>query len=145
MTEVQWFVINSLFTLISSFSIGYFFYRLQTRTTAETERRKQTRLIRRGKLYNRIALLLKPLFKVSKGWLSVISFLGVITFLTTLYQTNGNLIVTVAGIGVLVGVLASVFEQSGRKVMAIGVTMIGVIVVLYIDLTSVLHIARMLS
>jgi len=48
-----------------------------------------------------------------------------------------NLIITVAGIGILVGVLASVLDQSGRKEMAQGVTIIGVIVVLYIVVQSI--------
>ncbi|OLN32203.1 stage III sporulation protein AC [Desulfosporosinus metallidurans] len=48
-----------------------------------------------------------------------------------------NLIITVAGIGILVGVLASVLTQSGRKEMAEGVTIIGVIVVLYIVVQSI--------
>jgi stage III sporulation protein AC len=47
-----------------------------------------------------------------------------------------NLIITVAGIGILVGVLASVLDQSGRKEMAQAVTIIGVIVVLYIVVQS---------
>ncbi|HZK85407.1 MAG TPA: stage III sporulation protein AC [Desulfosporosinus sp.] len=50
---------------------------------------------------------------------------------------NFNLIITVAGIGILVGVLASVLDQSGRKEMAQGVTIIGVIVVLYIVVQSI--------
>ena len=50
---------------------------------------------------------------------------------------NFNLIITVAGIGILVGVLASVLTQSGRKEMAEGVTIIGVIVVLYIVVESI--------
>lgn len=50
---------------------------------------------------------------------------------------NFNLIITVAGIGILVGVLASVLTQSGRKEMAEGVTIIGVIVVLYIVVQSI--------
>ncbi|AFM42248.1 stage III sporulation protein AC [Desulfosporosinus acidiphilus SJ4] len=48
-----------------------------------------------------------------------------------------NLIITVAGIGILVGVLASVLNQSGRSEMAQGVTIIGVIVVLYIVVQSI--------
>lgn len=48
-----------------------------------------------------------------------------------------NLIITVAGIGILVGVLASVLDQSGRKEMAQAVTIIGVIVVLYIVVQSI--------
>ena len=48
-----------------------------------------------------------------------------------------NLIITVAGIGILVGVLASVLNQSGRGEMAQGVTIIGVIVVLYIVVKSI--------
>ncbi len=48
-----------------------------------------------------------------------------------------NLIITVAGIGILVGVLASVLTQSGHKEMAEGVTIIGVIVVLYIVVQSI--------
>lgn len=48
-----------------------------------------------------------------------------------------NLVITVAGIGILVGVLASVLNQSGRKEMAEGVTIIGVIVVLYIVVQSI--------
>ncbi len=48
-----------------------------------------------------------------------------------------NLIITVAGIGILVGVLASVLDQSGRKEMAQGVTIMGVIVVLYIVVQSI--------
>ncbi|KLU66269.1 MULTISPECIES: stage III sporulation protein AC [Desulfosporosinus] len=48
-----------------------------------------------------------------------------------------NLIITVAGIGILVGVLASVLNQSGRGEMAQGVTIIGVIVVLYIVVQSI--------
>lgn len=48
-----------------------------------------------------------------------------------------NLIITVAGIGILVGVLASVLDQSGRKEMAQGVTIVGVIVVLYIVVQSI--------
>lgn len=48
-----------------------------------------------------------------------------------------NLIITVAGIGILVGVLASVLDQAGRKEMAQGVTIIGVIVVLYIVVQSI--------
>lgn len=48
-----------------------------------------------------------------------------------------NLIITVAGIGILVGILASVLDQSGRKEMAQGVTIVGVIVVLYIVVQSV--------
>lgn len=47
-----------------------------------------------------------------------------------------NLVITVAGIGILVGVLASVLNQSGRKEMAEGVTIVGVIVVLYIVVQS---------
>lgn len=47
-----------------------------------------------------------------------------------------NLVITVAGIGILVGILASVLTQSGRKEMAEGVTIIGVIVVLYIVVQS---------
>jgi len=47
-----------------------------------------------------------------------------------------NLIITVAGIGILVGVLSSVLDSSGRKEMAQGVTIIGVIVVLYIVVQS---------
>ncbi|MDP4159030.1 MAG: stage III sporulation protein AC [Bacillota bacterium] len=50
---------------------------------------------------------------------------------------NFNLIITVAGIGILVGVLASVLTQSGRKEMAEGVTIVGVIVVLYIVVQSI--------
>ncbi|WP_407308296.1 stage III sporulation protein AC [Desulfosporosinus sp. SB140] len=48
-----------------------------------------------------------------------------------------NLIITVAGIGILVGVLASVLNQSGRGEMAQGVTIVGVIVVLYIVVQSI--------
>lgn len=48
-----------------------------------------------------------------------------------------NLIITVAGIGILVGILASVLDQSGRKEMAQGVTIVGVIVVLYIVVQSI--------
>ena len=48
-----------------------------------------------------------------------------------------NLIITVAGIGILVGVLASVLDQAGRKEMAQGVTIMGVIVVLYIVVQSI--------
>lgn len=48
-----------------------------------------------------------------------------------------SLIITVAGIGILVGVLASVLDSSGRKEMAQSVTIIGVIVVLYIVVQSV--------
>ncbi|TGE34222.1 stage III sporulation protein AC [Desulfosporosinus sp. Sb-LF] len=48
-----------------------------------------------------------------------------------------NLIITVAGIGILVGVLASVLNQSGRSEMAQGVTIMGVIVVLYIVVQSI--------
>ena len=48
-----------------------------------------------------------------------------------------NLIITVAGIGILVGVLASVLDQSGRKEMAQSVTIIGVIVVLYMVVQSI--------
>ncbi|MGI6118990.1 MAG: stage III sporulation protein AC [Desulfosporosinus sp.] len=48
-----------------------------------------------------------------------------------------NLIITVAGIGILVGVLASVLDSSGRKEMAQSVTIIGVIVVLYIVVQSI--------
>jgi len=48
-----------------------------------------------------------------------------------------NLIITVAGIGILVGILAIVLEQSGRKEMAQGVTIMGVIVVLYIVVQSI--------
>ena len=48
-----------------------------------------------------------------------------------------NLIITVAGIGFLVGVLASVLNQSGRSEMAQGVTIMGVIVVLYIVVQSI--------
>jgi len=47
-----------------------------------------------------------------------------------------NLIITVAGIGILVGVLATVLNQSGRGEMAQGVTIMGVIVVLYIVVQS---------
>lgn len=47
-----------------------------------------------------------------------------------------NLVITVAGIGILVGILATVLTQSGRKEMAEGVTIIGVIVVLYIVVQS---------
>lgn len=50
---------------------------------------------------------------------------------------NFNLIITVAGIGILVGVLASVLNQSGRSEMAQGVTIMGVIVVLYIVVQSI--------
>lgn len=50
---------------------------------------------------------------------------------------NFNLIITVAGIGILVGVLASVLNQSGRSEMAQGVTIVGVIVVLYIVVQSI--------
>lgn len=50
---------------------------------------------------------------------------------------NFNLIITVAGIGILVGVLSTVLTQSGRKEMAEGVTIIGVIVVLYIVVQSI--------
>jgi len=50
---------------------------------------------------------------------------------------NFNLIITVAGIGILVGILAIVLEQSGRKEMAQGVTIMGVIVVLYIVVQSI--------
>jgi stage III sporulation protein AC len=52
-------------------------------------------------------------------------------------EMSFNLIITVAGIGILVGVLASVLDQSGRKEMAQGVTIIGVIVVLYIVVQSI--------
>ncbi|HBP65957.1 MAG TPA: stage III sporulation protein AC [Desulfosporosinus sp.] len=48
-----------------------------------------------------------------------------------------NLIITVAGIGLLVGILVIVLEQSGRKEMAQGVTIMGVIVVLYIVVQSI--------
>ncbi|HEY8909734.1 MAG TPA: stage III sporulation protein AC [Desulfosporosinus sp.] len=48
-----------------------------------------------------------------------------------------NLIITVAGIGILVGVLASVLKESGRNEMAQGVTIMGVIVVLYIVVQSI--------
>jgi len=48
-----------------------------------------------------------------------------------------NLIITVAGIGILVGVLATVLNQSGRSEMAQGVTIMGVIVVLYIVVQSI--------
>ncbi|HZK53191.1 MAG TPA: stage III sporulation protein AC [Desulfosporosinus sp.] len=48
-----------------------------------------------------------------------------------------NLIITVAGIGILVGILVIVLEQSGRKEMAQGVTIMGVIVVLYIVVQSI--------
>jgi stage III sporulation protein AC len=48
-----------------------------------------------------------------------------------------NLIITVAGIGILVGILASVLNQSGRSEMAQGVTIMGVIVVLYIVVQSI--------
>ena len=48
-----------------------------------------------------------------------------------------NLIITVAGIGILVGVLASVLDSTGRKEMAQGVTIIGIIVVLYIVVQSI--------
>ncbi|KJR48642.1 Stage III sporulation protein AC [Desulfosporosinus sp. I2] len=48
-----------------------------------------------------------------------------------------NLIITVAGIGILVGILATVLNQSGRSEMAQGVTIMGVIVVLYIVVQSI--------
>lgn len=48
-----------------------------------------------------------------------------------------NLIITVAGIGILVGILATVLSQSGRSEMAQGVTIMGVIVVLYIVVQSI--------
>jgi stage III sporulation protein AC len=48
-----------------------------------------------------------------------------------------SLIITVAGIGILVGVLASVLDSSGRKEMAQSVIIIGVIVVLYIVVQSI--------
>ncbi|GAB6156084.1 stage III sporulation protein AC [Desulfosporosinus burensis] len=48
-----------------------------------------------------------------------------------------NLIITVAGIGILVGILATVLTQSGRSEMAQGVTIMGVIVVLYIVVQSI--------
>jgi stage III sporulation protein AC len=56
-----------------------------------------------------------------------------------------NLIITVAGIGILVGVLASVLEQSGRKEMAQSVTIIGVIVVLYIVVQSIAQLFTMVK
>ncbi|KGP74811.1 stage III sporulation protein AC [Desulfosporosinus sp. Tol-M] len=56
-----------------------------------------------------------------------------------------NLIITVAGIGILVGVLASVLEQSGRKEMAQSVTIIGVIVVLYIVVQSIAELFTMVK
>ncbi len=48
-----------------------------------------------------------------------------------------SLIITVAGIGILVGVLASVLDSSGRKEMSQSVIIIGVIVVLYIVVQSI--------
>lgn len=64
-------------------------------------------------------------------------FIGLCTFYSlnpSLFQmtTGFNFIVTVAGIGVLVGVISSVLKQSGRKEMSIGITMMGTVVVLYL-------------
>jgi len=56
-----------------------------------------------------------------------------------------NLIITVAGIGILVGVLASVLDQSGRKEMAQGVTIMGVIVVLYIVVQSIAELFNLVK
>lgn len=50
---------------------------------------------------------------------------------------NFDIIITVAGIGILVGILATVLTQAGRSEMAQGVTIIGVIVVLYIVVQSI--------
>ena len=56
-----------------------------------------------------------------------------------------NLIITVAGIGILVGVLVIVLEQSGRKEMAQVVTMTGVIVVLYIVVQSIAELFNLVK
>ena len=50
---------------------------------------------------------------------------------------NFNLIITVAGIGILVGILHTVLDSIGRKEMAQNVTIIGVIIVLYIVVQSI--------
>lgn len=50
---------------------------------------------------------------------------------------NFDIIITVAGIGILVGILATVLTQAGRSEMAQGVTIMGVIVVLYIVVQSI--------
>lgn len=50
---------------------------------------------------------------------------------------NFDIIITVAGIGILVGILATVLNQAGRSEMAQGVTIMGVIVVLYIVVQSI--------
>lgn len=47
-----------------------------------------------------------------------------------------NLVLTVAGIGMLVGILAMLLNESGRKEMAQIVTIAGVVVVLYIVVQS---------
>ncbi|MDD2234213.1 MAG: stage III sporulation protein AC [Desulfitobacteriaceae bacterium] len=47
-----------------------------------------------------------------------------------------NLVLTVAGIGILVGILAMLLNESGRKEMAQAVTIAGVVVVLYIVVQS---------
>lgn len=48
-----------------------------------------------------------------------------------------NLVLTVAGIGILVGILVMLLNESGRKEMAQAVTILGVVVVLYIVVQSI--------
>lgn len=89
----------------------------------------------------------KSINDIKWWWIASSIIIGLSTFFTInstiFHTTNGlsfNLIITVAGIGVLVGVLASVLDQSNRKEMATGVTMVGIVVVLYIVVQSVLEI-----
>ncbi|WP_206812749.1 stage III sporulation protein AC [Paradesulfitobacterium ferrireducens] len=48
-----------------------------------------------------------------------------------------NIVLTVAGIGILVGILVMLLNESGRKEMAQAVTILGVVVALYIVVQSI--------
>ncbi len=48
-----------------------------------------------------------------------------------------NIVLTVAGIGILVGILVMLLNESGRREMAQAVTILGVVVVLYIVVQSI--------
>ncbi|GAB6173874.1 stage III sporulation protein AC [Paradesulfitobacterium aromaticivorans] len=48
-----------------------------------------------------------------------------------------NIVLTVAGIGILVGILVMLLNESGRREMAQAVTILGVVVALYIVVQSI--------
>ena len=48
-----------------------------------------------------------------------------------------NIVLRVAGIGILVGILVMLLNESGRREMAQAVTILGVVVALYIVVQSI--------